>query len=114
MGTSIDSGCDRLRFKIPRSKALSACNSYSIASALQRGYWDVELKMFIHELIEITFMMPVVNLERPTDSYASTIYLYLKHMVVIGFVPLIDWRELKPMTCKTCDLKLQTTINKSG
>ena len=56
MGTSIDSGCDRLRFKIPGSKALGACNSYSIASALQRSYWDFELKMFIHELIEILFI----------------------------------------------------------
>ena len=55
MGTSIDSGCDRLRFKIPGSKTLTAYNS-SIASALQRSYWDFELKMFIHELIEILFI----------------------------------------------------------
>ena len=39
--------------------------------------------------------MPAVNLERPTDSYASTIYLSWKLTVLTGFEPLPDQHKLK-------------------
>ena len=53
MGTSNDSGYDRLRFKICHIKAQSARNSRSIAKICNAEMANFGLKMLIHESLEV-------------------------------------------------------------